>query len=129
MDRFSDMERHPRNERIPGVLIFRVESSLLYFNVEHVLSEVLRHLAGQNEPVKLVVCDLSTTPYVDLAGARMLARLQAQLAAEGGQLRLAEAHASVRELLRAEGLQERVGEIDRRTTTASVVKAFETGHL
>lgn len=44
MDRFSDIERHPRNESIPGVLLFRVESSLLYFNVEHVLSEVHRRL-------------------------------------------------------------------------------------
>ncbi len=36
MDRFTDMERHPTNESIPGVLLFRVESSLLYFNVEYV---------------------------------------------------------------------------------------------
>jgi SulP family sulfate permease len=129
MDRFTDMERHPTNERIAGVLLFRIESSLLYFNVEHVLSEVLRHLATQEEPVKLVVCDLSTTPYVDLAGARMLSKLQAQLAAEGSQLRLAEAHAAVRELLRAEGLQDRVGEIDRRTTVASIVAAFKAGML
>ncbi len=129
MDRFTDMERHPTNESIPGVLLFRVESSLLYFNVEHVLSEVRRRLADQAEPVKLVVCDLSTTPYVDLAGARMLAKLQAQLAAEGGQLRLVEAHAAVRELLRAEGLQDRVGEIDRRTTVASLVEAFKAGNL
>jgi len=129
MDRFTDMERHPTNESIPGVLLFRVESSLLYFNVEHVWSEVRRRLADQAEPVKLVVCDLSTTPYVDLAGARMLAKLQAQLAAEGGQLRLVEAHAAVRELLRAEGLQDRVGEIDRRTTVASLVEAFKAGNL
>jgi len=31
MDRFTDMERHPTNESIPGVLLFRIESSLLYF--------------------------------------------------------------------------------------------------
>lgn len=129
MDRFTDMERHPTNERIPGVLVFRIESSLLYFNVEHVWSEVRRRLADQAEPVKLVVCDLSTTPYVDLAGARMLSKLQAQVAAAGGQLRLAEAHAAVRELLRAEGLQDRVGEIDRRTTVASLVEAFKAGNL
>src|SRR5438105_8331866 len=33
--RFSDCERHPDNQPEPGVLIFRPESSLLYFNVEH----------------------------------------------------------------------------------------------
>jgi hypothetical protein len=30
----SDLARHPDNERIAGVLAFRVESSLTYFNVE-----------------------------------------------------------------------------------------------
>src|SRR6187551_2312313 len=34
--RFSDRERHPDNELIPDVLIFRPESSLIYFNVDHV---------------------------------------------------------------------------------------------
>src|SRR5213075_3349450 len=34
--RFSDRERHPDNELIPGVLIFRPEASLIYFNVDHI---------------------------------------------------------------------------------------------
>ena len=33
---YSDIERNPDNEVVPGVLLFRVEASLLYFNVEHV---------------------------------------------------------------------------------------------
>src|SRR5262245_12016985 len=34
--RFSDRQRHPDNELISGVLIFRPESGLVYFNVDHV---------------------------------------------------------------------------------------------
>src|SRR5215831_15409114 len=33
--RFSDRQRHPDNELIPGVLIFRPESGLVYFNIDH----------------------------------------------------------------------------------------------
>ena len=40
-DRFSDVARHPENEAVPGVLAFRVEASLVYFNVDHVLEAVL----------------------------------------------------------------------------------------
>src|SRR5262249_45643894 len=36
-DRFSDVTRHPENEALPGVLAFRVEASLVYFNADHVL--------------------------------------------------------------------------------------------
>jgi MFS superfamily sulfate permease-like transporter len=78
-DRYSDVARHPENEAIPGVLAFRVEASLVYFNVDHVLETVLRR--AQSEPrLQRVVYDLSNTPYVDVAGARMLRRLHDELA-------------------------------------------------
>lgn len=37
---YSDIERHPDNEPVAGVLVCRVEASLLYFNVEHVRAAV-----------------------------------------------------------------------------------------
>ncbi len=39
--RFSDRERHPDNELIPGVMIFRPESALVYFNMDHVRDTIL----------------------------------------------------------------------------------------
>jgi hypothetical protein len=42
---------------------------------------------------------------------------------------LADAHAAVRDLLRAEGWPDRVGDIDRRTTVAALVDAFQAGRL
>ena len=64
--RFSDLDRNPDNERLPGVVAFRVEASLLYFNVDHVSQEVLAHVHAAPAPVRLVICDLSTSPYVDI---------------------------------------------------------------
>jgi high affinity sulfate transporter 1 len=125
--RYSDLERNPDNERIPGVLVVRVEASLLYFNVDNVLREVLARASEQQPPTRLVICDLSTSPYVDLAGARMLARLSTDLAARGIALRLAEARASVRDLLRSEGLEATAGPISRRISVADVVEAFQEG--
>src|SRR5882762_3812764 len=103
--RYSDIERHPDNEAIPGVLIFRVEASLLYFNADHVRSVVWEKIQSATA-LRLVVCDLSNSPYVDVASARMLSGLQKDFAARGIQLRLAEGHSNVRDLLRAEGLEE-----------------------
>jgi high affinity sulfate transporter 1 len=123
--RFSDLERNPDNEPTPGVLAFRVESSLLYFNVDHVLREVLNRLDAQREAVRLVVADLSTSPYVDLAGTRMLTRLCTELGARGATLRLAEAHATVRDILRAEGMEAKTGPISRRVSVADVIEGFD----
>ncbi|HOP41829.1 MAG TPA: sodium-independent anion transporter, partial [Geobacteraceae bacterium] len=65
--------------------------------------------------------DLSTSPYVDLAGARMLNELHDQLEERGIQLKLAEMHGGVRDLLQAEGLIQRLGGSDRRMSIAELI--------
>jgi high affinity sulfate transporter 1 len=125
--KYSDMERNPDNEAVPGALVFRVEASLLYFNVEHVKDAVWAKIRSARDPLKLLVCDLSVTPAVDLAGARMLTALDAELQAEGIRLRLVAAHAAVRDLLRAEGIEERVGYFGRRISVGDVIDAFQAG--
>jgi MFS superfamily sulfate permease-like transporter len=117
---FSDAERNPDNEALPGVVSFRVEASLLYFNVEHERDAVWQKIRSAG-PVTLVVCDLSTSPVVDLAGARMLAKLHEALKAQGIRLRLVAAHAAVRDILRAEGLEELVGYFGRRISVADAI--------
>jgi SulP family sulfate permease len=123
-DRFSDLARHPDNEPVPGVLIFRVEAALLYFNVEHILRDVLQRVRDTGPGLRLVICDLSNSTCVDLAGARMLARLCDELKPPGVGLRLVEAHATERDILRAEGLEHLVGPIDRQTSVADALAEF-----
>ena len=98
---------------------------MLYFNVEHVRDAVWSKIRSSPAPVRLVVCDLSATPNVDVAGARMLAKLHGALQSAGIAFRLAGAHAAVRDILRAEGLEERAGYFGRRITAVDVVDEFE----
>jgi high affinity sulfate transporter 1 len=122
--RYSDAERHPDNEAIPGVLIFRIEASLLYFNVDHVRGCVRAKINAIQSP-RLVVCDLSNSPYVDVAGADLLAELHADLLARGIQLRIVEARAKARDLLRAVGLEEQVGYLGRHMSVEQALTEFE----
>lgn len=119
-DRFSDLDRHPNNEVIPGVLAFRIQSSLLYFNVDHVLDVVRQRAAGHKE-LRRVICDLSNTPYVDIAGARMLRRLHDELQSQQIDFKIVEAHGPVRDMLRAEGMEAIVGPITRYYSLAQVL--------
>ena len=123
-DRFSDMARHPENEAIPGVLAFRVEASLVYFNVDHVLETVLGRVQIDPE-LRRVVYDLSNTPYVDVAGARMLKRLHDELASKKIEFRVVGAHSEVRDRLRFEKLQDWVGPINRHVTLGQAVAMGE----
>ena len=111
---FSDLARHPENEPLPHAIAFRPEASLLYVNAESVLQAVSHRLEAEAaRNIRLVVCDLSASPNIDLAGTHMLHQLQDDLAACGVQLRIVGARGRVRDLLRAEGIGEKVGGLDR----------------
>ncbi len=121
--RYSDCERHPDNERVPGVLILRVEAPLLYFNANHVRDEVRHHLGSAPEPVRAVIFDLSTSPTVDVTAGLMLASLQQELAKAGTQLRFANPRASVRDFIRAGGGEALIGELSRKLSLDGVVQS------
>jgi high affinity sulfate transporter 1 len=104
--RYSDSARHEGVEPLVGIIAFRPEASLLYINAETILETVLKVLRKSSD-VRLVACDLSASPYIDLAGARMLLDLHDELASRHVAFCIVGAHAQLRDLLRAEGLAER----------------------
>jgi SulP family sulfate permease len=111
---YSDLARHPDNEPLPGAIAFRPEASLIYINADAVQESVLNRLGtAPASDIRLVVCDLSASPYVDLAGSRMLHELHRELADRGIALRIVGAHGWARDLLRADGMDEKIGGLDR----------------
>jgi high affinity sulfate transporter 1 len=122
--RFSDRERHPDNELIPGVFIFRPESNLIYFNIDSIRDTISGRVHAESPKPKAVIIDLSAAPYVDLQSAHALASLADELKAAGIQVQVVEARSAVRERLRKEGLDERLGGIDRFTAVADVVDSL-----
>jgi sulfate permease, SulP family len=123
--RFSDRERHPDNELIPGVLIFRPESGLFYFNMDHVYDTILDLTRAETTPPGLVVLDLSAAPYVDMHSAHTLAGLADDLIASGIRVQTVEARSSVRDRLRGEGVDAKLCVADRFTSVADAVDAFQ----
>jgi MFS superfamily sulfate permease-like transporter len=112
---YSDLARHPENEPLPHAIVFRPEASLLYVNADSVLEAVTERLEAACD-IRLVVCDLSASPHIDLAGSRMLHQLHLDLARRDVALRIVGARGRVRDLLRAEGIGEKVGGLDRLVT-------------
>lgn len=126
-DRFSDCLRHRGNETYPGILIMRPGTSVVYFNMEHVRDRIMERVRA--EPgIELLVLDLSEVSFMDVHAAEMLADLTRKLESKGVRVDAVEAHADVRERLRSEGLEERLGGIDRFDTVATAVDGFRQGH-
>ena len=123
--RFSDLERHPDNEPVPGILILRPEVALVYFNVDGVCDLVRERVRDATPAPRLVVLDLSASPHVDLQSAHTLRGLARDLEAGGVRVRAVETHASVRDVLRAAGADAPLGSVNRFTTVADVVEEFQ----
>ena len=123
--RFSDRQRHPDNELIPGVLIFRPESGLVYFNVDHVCRTILDRINVEPKLPKLLVLDLSSAPRVDLQSAHALGDLSKEVTAKGIQFQAVEARSSVRDRLRSEGVDAKWGSINRFRSVADAVEDFQ----
>ena len=123
--RFSDRQRHPDNELIPGVLIFRPESGLVYFNVDHVCRTILDRVNAEPKMPRLIVLDLSAAPRVDLQSAHSLGDLSKDVTAKGIGFQAVEARSSVRDRLRTEGVDSKMGGINRFKSVADAVEDFQ----
>ena len=123
-DSYSDLDRHPENEPLSDAIVFRPEASLIYVNADAIIEIVLNRIRKTaSSVVGLAICDLSAAPYVDLAGSRMLHELHAELVSRGITLRIIGAHGSARDLLRADGIERKVGELDRTLTLDGALRA------
>jgi high affinity sulfate transporter 1 len=101
---FASITEDESRERVPGVLVARIDGGLLYFNAERVRDRVLELVTARSEPVSCVILFLGTVPTLDLAGADMLIELQHALHGRGIELRFAGPHGRVRDALLRAGL-------------------------
>lgn len=96
---YTDIDRHPENRAIPGVVVLRVEGGLYFANAEAVRKRIIQ--AAGEEGISAIVLDAETIPFVDVTSARMLAALDDQLSARDVRLLIAHDIGQVRDVLRA----------------------------
>ena len=122
---FSDMFRHPDNQPVDNVLILRPESSILYFNINFIRENIRELLTNYQGDLKMVILDLSSANYVDVQGARFLLQLEDELEKKGIAFRIVDALGRVRDILRAEGMENEIGHISRRMTINEILEDFQ----
>jgi SulP family sulfate permease len=123
---FADIARHPENEQQPGVLVVRVDDDIFYANTEGVKTLLLSNVDTAETPVKLVVLDLASTPYLDLAAIDMLSQTNEELHDRGAVLRVAAATGSVRDALRRTGVADQLGPYGLGDTISQVIDDWHT---
>lgn len=111
---FTDINRNPSNQEIEGFTIIRVESSILYFNEEYVYQRILSEVSLHS--CSYCILDLSSSPSLDIAGARMLIKLANELEKQDTKLRIVGGLGTVRDILRKLDIESKIGHISRADT-------------
>ncbi len=123
---YAAFMRHPEVEAIPGVLIFRANAALLYFNADAVQERIRAFTASHPSPLRAIIIDLSFTTDIDLSTARMLTEAAREANARGAVLRLADAHYHLRAQLALDGAASLFGDMSRSYSIAELVAALTT---
>jgi len=107
---YGDVERHPDYERVPELLVLRLEATLFYANATLVRDRV-KYLVGASDPLpRAVILELTANAALDITSAEMLEQLATTLRSAGIEAALADLRQPVIEMARRTGLLDTLGE-------------------
>jgi len=108
-DEYHNVADRPEAETIPGVVIYRFDFALLFFNADYLRSRVRSVLQATAAPVHSLILDAGTVATVDTTGIACLEEMLAELARKDIALWVAEARGPVRSMLDRTGLTRQIG--------------------
>jgi len=123
---FHDIEDFPEATTIPGLILYRFDANLVFFNVDYFRDRLRATIAAAKTPVEWVVVDASSINVVDITALQKIDELREALAAEGIVLATARAKRNLWKFFNHDwGVKRRkLNVIYRFDTIKSAVRAF-----
>ena len=121
---YRDIQRRTDAKTIPGLLIFRFDARLIFFNCNFFASEVKRFIAEAREPVKTVLIDAEAMNDIDITGADRLIKLNTELNSKNIVIFLSHVRDPLRDKMRRMGVEDAIGADHIYETTRDGVDAF-----
>ncbi|MGB5594351.1 MAG: sodium-independent anion transporter, partial [Crocosphaera sp.] len=107
---YRDILRHPEAKTIPGLLIFRFDSDLIFPNADYFSTQLKEAIKKANNPVKQVLIDGESINQIDTTAIEMLSKLNQGLRQQGIIFSLARVRDPIRDRLKRSGLEREIGE-------------------
>jgi high affinity sulfate transporter 1 len=80
---FHDIEDFPGATTIPGLILYRFDANLVFFNADYFRDRLRATIAAAKTPVEWVVVDASSINVIDITALQKLDELREELAAQG----------------------------------------------
>ena len=90
--RYQNILDYPEAELIPGILVLKIESAVIFFNADNVKGNILNLIAEQKENVQCVVINAESVNMLDVTGANTFEHLKNELSKQGIELIFARAN-------------------------------------
>ncbi len=121
---YGDIGRHPENETIPRLIIFRMDAPMFYFNA-NVADKQIRERVNKSEPRPIaILIDLAASGDLDIVSADMLRDLVKDFRDENIEVLFCQVRGAVRDRLRRNGVMEAIGEERVFLSVDAAVKDF-----
>jgi MFS superfamily sulfate permease-like transporter len=109
-DGFHDIKGRPQAMTFPRFVIYRFDSSLVFFNADFFKSRVRAVVKDAEPRPQYFLLDAETMPFLDTTGAASLEEVVDELSGQGIAFAVAEAKGPVRVMLEKTGLKQKIGE-------------------
>jgi MFS superfamily sulfate permease-like transporter len=109
VDGFTDISEYPNALTISGLLVYRFDAALLFFNADYFKKRVRDVVTLSEHPLRLFVFDMEAINVIDMAGLDAIEEIRSDLAAKGIAFTVARAKNEIRDKLIRSGLWERIG--------------------
>ncbi len=124
-EEFGDKMAHPDARSIPGLLIYRFDAAVLFFNSEYFKERVRSVIASEPKRISVFLFDAEAVTMIDTTAAFALNEIRSELNARGISFVVARARTALREQFVGFGLFERDAK-DFYPSIRSAVEAFES---
>ncbi len=122
-DHFSNIAEEPEAKSPAGVVVYRFDSPLLFFNADHFANRVRQVIREAPEKPACFVLDAEAISIVDSTGADVLESLRVELLKQGTTLTIARSKGWFRIMLDRTGLADQVGRDRLFTSIRAAVEA------
>jgi high affinity sulfate transporter 1 len=124
---YHDGKDYPDAETVPGLLLYRFNANLVFFNVEFFKARLLAAITASRTPVEWVVVDASPINVIDSTALKQVEQLIDALAARGIVFAVARRKHAVKRLFEASWVDVRRELADEYNypTLTSAVDAFD----
>lgn len=125
---FHDVSIRSNLETVPGLLIFRFDSSLFFASATHFEDALQAQIMKADKAVHTVLVDAESMNLIDSTATEMLMKLQTELTAQGINLGFARVRDPIKDKMQLSGFIDQIGSEHFYNTLNDGVEAFASNN-